>query len=223
MPPRQLPSNLASVATPDQDGRLDAPSARRNLAIISQELLSHAPETGRALELASGTGQHVAAFTAALPGGLTWQPTEIDPVRRVSIDAWVQDADQPNLRPAISLDATTPGWGARHGEQNLIVLINLLHLISTAEVRILLTEVAQALTPSGTFFLYGPFLRDGQATSEGDARFDQSLRQSDPEIGYESIEDICLWLKSAGLNLREVIQMPANNLAIICQKPDTLA
>ncbi len=222
MPRRQLPHNLASVATPDQDGRLDAPSARRNLSAIINELTSCAPQTGHALELASGTGQHIAAFATALPH-LIWQPTEIDPVRRVSIDAWAHSSDRVNQRPAIALDATMPGWGTSHAGQDLIVLINLLHLISTSEVHTILTEVVEALTPSGVFFLYGPFLRHGQATSAGDARFDRGLRQSDPEIGYESIEDICVWLQSAGFNPPEIIQMPANNLAIISHKPDVPA
>ncbi len=109
-------------------------------------------------------------FAKAMPG-LVWQPTDVDAARRSSVDAHAAVAGLDNLRPAIALDATAPGWGAAHAGQDLIVLVNLLHLISEAEARTLIAEVAQALAPGGIFVLYGPFLRDGETTSEGDSDF----------------------------------------------------
>ena len=51
-----------------------------------QALETVVPETGKALELASGTGEHVVRMAGAFPG-LTWQPSDIDPTRITSIDA----------------------------------------------------------------------------------------------------------------------------------------
>ena len=48
------------------------------LPAIVQMLRDVAPATGRALEIASGTGQHIVQLAAALPG-LSWQPSDIDP------------------------------------------------------------------------------------------------------------------------------------------------
>ncbi|MCK5496545.1 MAG: DUF938 domain-containing protein, partial [Hyphomicrobiaceae bacterium] len=46
----------------NHDSRLlHAPSATRNSAVILEILKEHLPETGRALEIASGSGQHTAA------------------------------------------------------------------------------------------------------------------------------------------------------------------
>lgn len=70
------------------------------------------PDKGRALELASGTGQHVAHFARTMPA-LTWQPSDIDPARRQSIDAYGQGIA--NLRRACEIDATGPGWGQSTG------------------------------------------------------------------------------------------------------------
>lgn len=217
MTARSLPPT-ASIAHAAEGAKLHAPSAARNAPAIAQALASIAPPRGQALEIASGTGQHVVTFARGLPG-LTWQPTEIDAARRASIDAYAAEAALHNLRPALALDATAPGWGAAHAGQSLIVLINLLHLISAPEVRTLIREVAAALAPGGRFALYGPFLREGRATSEGDTRFHASLIAQDPAIGYKDAGEVQGWLAEAGLDLIETREMPANNLMLIAQRP----
>ena len=218
MPRRLNLPDSASVAEPGADGRLHAPSAGRNVTPLTDLLRRHAPCRGDALELASGTGQHAAAFAAALPG-LTWQPTEIDPGRRASIDAWAAEAARPNLLAARELDATAPGWHAEHAGRDLIVVVNLLHLIATREARTLIDEAARALAPGGRFVIYGPFLRDGRAVSEGDQRFDASLRAQDPEIGYKDAAEVTGWLTEAGLTMVDTAAMPANNLSLVAERP----
>ena len=214
---RTLPPT-ASVAQAGDGAKLHAPSAERNAGPITDALADIAPAAGSALELASGTGQHVVAFARAMPG-LDWQPTEIDPVRRASIDAHAAEAGLGNLRAALALDATARGWGARHGGQAMVVLVNLLHLIGTPEARTLIEEAAQALMPGGYLALYGPFLRDGKATSEGDARFDASLRAQDLGIGYKDLAEVTRWLNAAGLTAPERRDMPANNLLLVARRP----
>lgn len=212
---RSVPGT-ASVATP-QGGKLFAPASARNAEAIGELLKSVAPAKGRALELASGTGQHVVAHAARLPG-LIWQPTEVDPARRDSIHAYMQEAHLENILPPITLDATSPGWAAQQGGQDLIVLVNLLHLISKAEAKCLISETALALVPGGRFVIYGPFRRAGALTSEGDKTFDASLRAHDPETGYKDDADVINWLHDAGLELRQAVEMPANNLALVVEK-----
>jgi SAM-dependent methyltransferase len=211
----RLPKNV-SVAHDLEGGRLNAPAAERNAPAITDMICQHAAHSGKALEIASGTGQHVVAFASARPG-LEWQPTEIDEARRHSINAWAKEADLPNLRPAMALDATTPGWSKQHVGYDVIVLINLTHLISVPELQILFDEVARALAPGGRFFLYGPFLRGGVATSEGDKTFDANLRAKDPEIGYKDTGDISDWLQMTGLSVARMEEVPANNLMFISE------
>jgi SAM-dependent methyltransferase len=210
--------DTASVAHPSNDGRMFAPSAARNAADIAALVAQHAPASGRALEIASGTGEHAVIFAGAMPG-LDWQPTDIDPARRASVDAHAGVAGLANLRAAIDLDATASGWGAAHAGQDLIVLVNLLHLISEAEARTLIAEVAQALAPGGMFILYGPFLRDGETTSDGDRTFHASLRAQDPEIGYKDDWDVIDWIHANWLDLVQVVEMPANNMAFVARRP----
>jgi SAM-dependent methyltransferase len=197
---------------------MHAPAAERNAEVITEALQDIAPAKGRALELASGTGQHAVAFARALPG-LDWQPSEIADDRRASIDAHAAATSLPNLRAAIPLDATEPGWGVRHSGQALIVLVNLLHLISADEAQILIAEAAQALAPGGVLAIYGPFLREGRATSEGDARFHASLEAQDPDLGYKDVAEVQSWLEAQGLHPVRTVEMPANNLFLSARRP----
>ena len=196
---------------------MSAPSALRNRDVICAELVRLAPATGRALEIASGTGEHVVRFAAAMPG-LEWQPTDPDPARRASIAAWAAEAGLRNIHAPRALDAAGPGWSSEFGPADLVVLVNLLHLVSWPEAETVLSEVAAVLAPGGVFALYGPFLRDGTATSEGDAAFDAHLRAQDSAIGYKDVIDTCARLVTAGLAHVETVAMPANNLLLVFER-----
>lgn len=213
---RDLPKT-ASIAHAGEGAKLVAPSASRNANDICTMLEQFAPQTGKALEIASGTGQHSIAFAAKFPD-LHWQPTDIDAARRASIDAYVSDSKLSNIAPALPLDACTPGWSVRHSDQSLIIVINLLHLISTPEVRTLIDEAAKALAASGRLVIYGPFMRGGELTSEADIRFHASLIRQDADIGYKDDFDTLDMVQDAGLSIVEIIEMPANNMALIAEK-----
>ena len=217
MPIRSVPGS-ASVATPE-GGKLYAPSAARNLEPLCDLLEDIAPPSSRALEIASGTGQHVIAYAARLPG-LIWQPSEVDATRRTSINAHASDTALDNIRPALELDATAPGWAHNVEPVDFIVLSNLLHLITEGDAKTLIREAARALKPGGKLCIYGPFMRAEELTSEGDRAFHASLIAHDPEIGYKDDFDTIDWLQNAGLDMSDVIEMPANNLALVAQKPD---
>lgn len=206
----------ASVATAKEGAKRHAPAAARNAAVLAALLERIAPNEGAALEIASGTGQHVIGFAAALPG-LHWQPSDVAPERVASIDAYVAEAGLPNVAPARIFDACAPGWGQGAAPQDLIVVINLLHLISEAAAKCLVAEAAAALTSGGILMIYGPFRRDGALTSAGDQRFDAELRAADPAIGYKEASDVAAWLANANLSV-EREEMPANNLALIARK-----
>jgi SAM-dependent methyltransferase len=212
---RTLPPS-ASTATPLEGARIFAPSAARNRAAIVDLLRDVAPAKGRALELASGTGQHITALAAALPD-IEWHPSEIAAERIASINAYATDTGLRNLHPAVFLDAATHGWATSQGPFDLIHLGNLLHLIPQDAARALLTEAAQALAPSGTFVIYGPFLRAGRLVSDGDRQFDAELRAADPAIGYKDDTWVKGLLTDAGLH-PTVRDMPANNLAFIAKR-----
>ncbi|KGM47631.1 DUF938 domain-containing protein [Pseudooceanicola atlanticus] len=215
---RSLPP-AARVAEDLGDGRLHLPAAERNAGPISDLVAGlRGDDPGQALEIASGSGQHVVRHAARLPLTI-WQPTEVDPVRLASIDAYAAEAGLANIRPAVALDATRPGWAAGHEAQDLVLLVNLLHLIAEHEATTLIREAATALAPGGVAVFYGPFMRSGQLTSDGDARFHADLRAADPQIGYKDDRWMLDLLKEAGLTPDAPVEMPANNLAFVGRRP----
>lgn len=207
----------ASIAEQGTGAKLVAPSAERNKHVIAEVVKVHAPSSGAALELASGTGQHVVTLAAACPD-LRWQPTEIDPERRGSIDQYAAESGLPNIRPALHLDATKTGWAADFPPQDFVILANLLHLISVREAQTLIDETAKVLAEDGVCIFYGPFKRKGALISESDQAFHLKLITQDPEIGYKDSADVIEWAKVTGLSHVASQDMPANNLAIVFRK-----
>lgn len=212
--------DLPDAAAPrgaDDDARLHAPSAERNVGPIGDLLAELAPTSGRALEIAAGSGQHAVAFARRFPE-LDWQPSDSDPLRLASIAAWRNREELSNLRAPVALDAASPGWSANWSGQDLILVVNLLHLISAPEAHTLVAEAAQALTPGGMLVIYGPFMRAGELTSDGDRRFHAALQAQDADIGYKDDFDTLDMMLAAGLEVAWVIEMPANNLALLATK-----
>lgn len=203
---------------PSEDGKLFAPSADRNVEAIENILQEFLPAQGRVLEIASGTGQHISHFAKTFPN-LHWIPSDPDPLRRMSIEAYRKGANLDNIDAPIDLIATTTHWPENLGQFDAVLLVNLLHLISEQESRQLIQNVARALSPQGHFILYGPFTRADEFSSESDEAFHASLIAQDPDIGYKDDFDVVEWIMDAWLEPKILLDMPANNLTIVSQKP----
>jgi hypothetical protein len=193
-------------------------AADRNKQPILDVLRGLLPPNGRALEIASGTGQHVAWFAAALPQWI-WQPTDFDAEALPSIEACIAQAGLSNVRPPLWLDVTAPQWPA-HGPEfeksfDAIYCANMLHISPWASCAGLMRGSARYLAPGGVLVTYGPYLEDEVPTAPGNLSFDHSLRARDPAWGIRRIEDVKREAQRAGLRLRERHAMPANNLLLV--------
>mgnify|MGYP001489120228 CR=1 FL=1 len=213
---RKLP-DTASIANSLGDKRLFAPSAERNCEPIINLTKRIAPKSGKALEIASGSGQHIVNLALSLPY-ISWSASEVDEERLESISAWIEGENLQNIKPPLYLDATETGWAKNLAQYDFILLVNLLHLISRDETEILIIEISKALKTNGIALIYGPFMRDGQLTSEGDKNFHYSLIQNDLEIGYKNDLDMLRLFSYSGLMHLETVAMPANNLAFVLKK-----
>ena len=213
---QKLPST-ASVVHKTSGGQLHSPAAERNSAQIIELVRSSVPESGNALEIASGTGQHIVELAAAVPG-LIWQPSDIDETRLSSIASRCLAKQLTNLLPPIRLDVTDKGWSALCPNQDFILLVNLLHLVSEAEVKAIISGISHSLAEDGRCVIYGPFMRNGVLSSSGDKAFHQSLIDADPDIGYKDDQWILELFQKHRLATINVIEMPANNLAFVIEK-----
>ncbi|MFS2036949.1 DUF938 domain-containing protein [Polaromonas sp. CT11-55] len=192
-----------------------SPAADRNKQPILDVLLKALPAQGSALEIASGTGQHVAWFAAALPQW-TWQPTDAMPAALDSITAWVAEQGLLNVRPALVLDVMVPEWlPVGSAKFDLIYCANMLHISPWATCAALMQGSARYLAAGGVLVTYGPYLEDEVPTSEGNLSFDQSLRAQDPAWGIRRREDVEEEAARAGLRLLSRHAMPAHNLLLV--------
>jgi SAM-dependent methyltransferase len=193
---------------------LHAPAAERNKAPILDVLAAHLPPRGRVLEIASGTGQHVVHFAAALPG-LVWLPSDPDASQRASIAAHAAAAGLDNVAEPLELDVLSRWPDIR---VDAVVVANLLHVAPPQALPALCAGAAGVLAAGGVLHVYGPFNRDGRYTSEGNQRFDRALREQNPVWGIRDLETLLAAAADCGLRERQVIDMPANNLSVVLIK-----
>lgn len=191
-----------------------SPAADRNKQAILEVLLTVLPERGNALEIASGTGQHVAWFSSGLPGW-TWQPSDAQPDGFASINVWVTEQGVRNVRSPVVIDVMASNWLPTPQLFDVIYCANMLHIAPWATCAALMRGSAQHLAPGGRLVTYGPYLEDGVPTSPGNLAFDQSLRERNPAWGIRLLEDVALEAAKSGLKLIARHAMPANNLLLV--------
>lgn len=206
---------LKSVGQKLDDGRWFSASAERNKDPILAVLERTLPRTGSALEIGSGTGQHVAHFAKALPG-LTWQPSDADAAFRASVGEWIAHEKLANLRAPIELDVCKLPWPVAHADA--VLSINMIHVAPWAATQALLAGAKDVLGDGGVLFLYGPYRRFGRHTAPSNAAFDAQLRASDPAWGLRDLETVVELAGAAGFKLAEVVDMPANNFSVVFRK-----
>ena len=200
-----------------------SPAAERNKASILDVLRAVLGPHGEALEIASGTGQHVAHFAAGLPGW-TWQPSDVAaaPEALAALDADIahhlhsaSGTATRRVRPAVQLDVLEPHWRG-DGAYDAIFCANLLHIAPWPCCAGLMRGAARQLRPAGALITYGPYFEGavGEA-APGNVAFDADLRTRDPAWGIRQLADVAREAEAAGLALRERVPMPANNLCLI--------
>jgi hypothetical protein len=204
--------------------RLSSAACERNRQPMLEVLRRVLPPTGRALEVASGTGQHVAWFARHLPGW-SWQPTDQDDRSFASIAAWcfgddvegAQHDESPalvNVEPPRRLDVLEKPWSVE-GHFDAIVCANMLHIAPWACCAALMRGAASHLAADGVLVTYGPYLVEGEPTAPSNLAFDVDLRARNPAWGLRDLADVTAEAARAGLRLRERVAMPANNLMLV--------
>jgi SAM-dependent methyltransferase len=194
---------------------LHSAAAERNRAPILEVLARHLPASGTVLELASGSGQHIAHFAQHLPQ-LHWQPSDPDPQCRASVEAWCADAGLANVRPPLALDARELPWPV--ADLGAVVAINLIHISPWPVTEAVFSGAAQSLGPEGLVYLYGPYRIGGHHTAPSNAAFDTSLRERDPDWGVRDRDEVLAVARRHGFALLEQVAMPANNLSLVLRR-----
>jgi SAM-dependent methyltransferase len=157
-------------------------------------------QTRRVLEIGSGTGQHAAYFSAALPH-LAWQASDraenLPGIREWGVEP--VELDVAGTWPDVDADA--------------VFSANTTHIMSWPQVEKMFAGIGRLRVK--TFCLYGPFNYGGKHTSESNQRFDAMLRGRDPASGLRDFEAIVALAGKIGMALQEDNAMPANNRLLV--------
>lgn len=202
---------------PAADGRLDGPAFHRNHDPIWSALSDFlSTQTGDALEIGSGTGQHVTEF-ARRAAHLKWWPSDIYDSHLKSITAWRAYSGLENLNAPQRIDLSDPDWTWIGGDARplaALLCINVLHISPWSVSRNLINGAGRLLKEKGRLFVYGPFKRGGAHTAPSNAQFDATLRARNTEWGVRDVDDLNVLAQDAGLATAEITPMPANNLVL---------
>lgn len=192
-------------------------AADRNKQPILDVLQRTLGARGAALEIASGTGQHVAWFAAAMRAW-TWQPTDADARVLPAIASRIEHDGLSNVRAPLLLDVMADAWPSQ-GEAfaqdfDALYCANMLHISPPATCAALMAGAARHLRPGGLLITYGPYFEES-TPAPSNLAFDQSLRARDASWGIRRLADVEAQAREAGLALQARHEMPANNLLLV--------
>ncbi len=197
------------------DRRLEYPATARNRDAILAVLRGVLPASGLALEIASGSGEHVVHFARAFPD-LTFQPSDPEDAALQSIAAWTEGSGLVNIRPPVKLDATFDPWPVTAADA--ILCINMIHIAPWRASEGLFHGAAKLLPAGAPLYLYGPYRRADVVTAPSNEAFDESLKARNPEWGLRDLEAVAELARDEGFSRPEVTEMPANNLSVVFRR-----
>ena len=96
-----------------------------------------------------------------------------------------------------------------------ILSLNMVHIAPWAASLGLFAGAGRLLRDGGLLFLYGPFMHNGVHNAPSNAAFDVSLKSRNPSWGLRDIAELEHVAAASGLHLREIIEMPSNNLTLV--------
>jgi SAM-dependent methyltransferase len=192
-----------------------SPASERNKGPILEQLQRFLPEDAKVLEIASGTGQHVAHFAAALPRS-SWQPTDADPANLLTIAARCDARSLHNVHAPLELDVHDAIWRVPD-DFDAVVCINMIHIAPWSATAALFAGARRALRDDGPrqLYLYGPYREGGRHTTQSNEDFDASLRARNQAWGVRDLEAVTSLAGEHGFRLLTVERLPANNLLLV--------
>ena len=192
-----------------------APAAARNRDPILGVLRELLPARGTVLEIASGTGEHVAYFAPHF-SDLVFQPSEPDQAMHASIVAWARSCGADNIRAPLAIDTHAADWGIARADA--MININMIHISPWSVCQAMLAGAGRILAADGPLYIYGPFMLGGRHTAPSNAAFDRGLRAQDERWGVRDLDAVIECARASGLEFERIVEMPANNLSVIFRR-----
>ncbi len=187
-----------------------APACDRNRDPILAVLRRVLPERGQVLEIGSGTGQHAAYFSAALPH-LHWLPSDL-PSRLPGIAQWCDQSNSDKCLAPVAIDLLLASLSLPRSDA--IVCINTVHIVAWAGVQNLFKAARDCLSPGQILYLYGPYRYADRPFEASNEEFDRWLTARDALSGVRDFDTVRDLAVSNAFDLCLDLPMPSNNRSL---------
>lgn len=183
------------------------------------ELYQKEDESQLFLEIASGSGQHLAYFAPNFPH-VTFQPSEVDTNVFGSISCYADNCSTKNILQPILIDIrnSLSNYGFQDESLDYMYSANLIHISPYECTEGLFKNAGIYLKSDALMITYGPYSKDGIITPQSNVEFDASLRARNPAWGLRDINDLLKLAATNNVSLIDTVEMPANNLTLIWKK-----
>lgn len=175
-------------------------------------------DPARVLEMASGSGMHINYFAPNFEH-LHFHPSDKDTEVFDNIKNLTSELGNNNIADPVHLDLTNPETWFNAGRPNSFSVIFCINIFQVAPISIadgMMRCAEHLLDENGFLLIYGPFQVEGQFTTDSNKEFHETLGTAGvPEWGLKDVADLRAAAENHGLELKEQIDMPANNFSLI--------
>ena len=145
-----------------------------------------------------------------------WLPSDPDAASRASIKAWTATEGLTNVHAPVAIDVREGVWGVEDDAPfDAMISLNMVHIAPWEAALGVLAGAGRFLKPDGVLVFYGPFMLGGIHTAASNAAFDADLKRRDPRWGVRDVDDLVDAAAPHGLELLELVAMPANNISLV--------
>ncbi|OAI17206.1 DUF938 domain-containing protein [Methylomonas sp. MED-D] len=175
-------------------------------------------DKGRVLEMASGSGMHINFFAPHFDH-LHFHPTDKDLDVFDNIKQLTVDHGNDNIADPVHLDLTDPDTWFNPGAKGSFDAIFCINIFQVAPISIadgMMECASHLLDNQGILLIYGPFRVEGTFTTDSNKVFHETLSSAGvSEWGLKDVADLRAAAERHGMELKEQIDMPANNFSLI--------
>uniref|UniRef100_A0A7N8Y4M7 Zgc:103625 n=1 Tax=Mastacembelus armatus TaxID=205130 RepID=A0A7N8Y4M7_9TELE len=204
-----------------------SPQAERNwedlCSVLEDVLEEQAHRQLFAVELGSGTGQHVIRFAQKMPF-VTWQPSDIKEESRDSIKAYIAATHAKTVLQPVHLDASEPWekWaGLSRSSCDIVIAINLLQYSSFKTG--VFNGAGQILRQNGLLITYGVSAKSSfkfiiHVKYHHSLFTDVSICDRNPDWGLPDIDVLRQLAYGNGMRMERIIEMEEYYKCLIFRK-----